>query len=102
MNGSFELPTGVGYTSLLGGNTTISGWMTILNGVEWFNATGYGGAADGVMAVDLANYLYTGCGIQQTFATQIGHTYRLNFSLGTSQFAGRDGTAHIDVSVCLS
>jgi hypothetical protein len=98
-NGSFELPTGTGYASLLGGNTTITGWTTVLNGVEWFNATGYGGAADGVMIVDLANYTYTGGGIEQSFATVAGQAYDLNFSLGTMQASGRDGTAHIDVIV---
>ena len=99
VNGSFELPTGISYTILPGNSAAITGWTTILSGVEWFNATGYGGAADGVMVVDLANYVYTGGGIQQSFATQVGHTYSLNFSLGTTAGSGRDGTAHIDVSV---
>lgn len=51
------------------------------------------------MIVDLANYVYTGGGIEQTFATVAGQTYDLAFSLGTQQSYGRDGTAHIDVSV---
>lgn len=97
-NGSFELP-GTSYATLPGNSTAITGWTTVLNGVEWFNATGYGGAADGVMVVDLANYIYTGGGIEQTFVTQIGQTYALNFSLGTLQGFGRDGTAHIDMTV---
>ena len=99
INPGFELPVGTGYASLPGGNTTITGWTTVQNGVEWFDATSYGGAADGVMIVDLANYTYTNGGIEQTFATVIGQTYDLSFSLGTMQASGRDGTAHIDVTV---
>jgi hypothetical protein len=51
------------------------------------------------MIVDLANYTYTGGGIEQTFATVVGQTYDLGFSLGTQQSSGRDGTAHIDVTI---
>jgi hypothetical protein len=98
VNPGFELP-GTGYVSLPGNSTAITGWTTVLNGVEWFNATSFGGAADGVMIVDLANYTYTGGGIEQTFATVVGQSYDLSFSLGTMQASGRDGTAHIDVTV---
>lgn len=99
INPGFELPAGTGYASLLGGNTAITGWRTVLSGVEWFDATAYGGAADGVMAIDLANYIYTGGGIEQSFASVVGQTYDLSFSLGTMQANGRDGTAHIDVTI---
>ena len=99
VNPGFEQPAGTGYLSLPGSSATITGWTTVLNGVEWFNATAWGGAADGVMVVDLANYTYTGGGIEQSFATEVGKTYDLAFSLGTLQDYGRDGTAHVDVSV---
>lgn len=99
VNGSFESPTGVGYEIVMGGSNRITGWTTVNNGVEWFNATGWGGAADGVMVVDLANYTYTGGGIQQSFATVVGQRYDLDFSLSTMAGFGRDGTAHFDVSV---
>jgi len=99
VNPGFELPSGTGYAALPGNSSAIAGWTTVLSGVEWFNATGYGGAAEGVMVVDLANYVYTGGGIEQTFATLAGQTYDLSFSLGTMQASGRDGTAHIDVTV---
>ena len=96
VNPGFELPAGTGYISLPGGSAVITGWTTVLNGVEWFSTAQ---AADGVMVVDLANYTYTGGGIEQTFATIAGQTYDLSFSLGTQQSSGRDGTAHIDVTV---
>jgi hypothetical protein len=102
VNGSFELPTGTSYVSLPGNSSAITGWTTILNGVEWYNAaSNYPGgiAADGLMIVDLDNYTYTGGGIEQTFSTQTGQTYTLNFSLGTLANYGRDGTSHIDVTV---
>jgi choice-of-anchor C domain-containing protein len=99
VNGSFENPTGVGYEIVMGGSNRITGWTTVNNGVEWFNAAGYGGAADGAMIVDLANYTYTGGGIQQSFATVVGQRYDLDFSLSTMAGYGRLGTAHFDVSV---
>jgi hypothetical protein len=99
VNGSFELPTVNAYTELASNSNAITGWKTVLSGVEWFNATPYGGAADGQMVVDLANYIYTGGGIEQTFATVAGKTYDLTFSLSTMQWSGRDGTARIDVTV---
>ncbi len=99
VNGSFEQPTGTGYAIVMGGSHQITGWTTVNNGVEWFNAGGYGGAADGQMIVDLANYTYTGGGIEQSFATEVGKSYDLSFSLGSQAGAGRDGTAHFDVSV---
>jgi hypothetical protein len=98
-NPGFELPSGTGYAALPGNSGAIAGWTTVLSGVEWFNATAYGGAADGIMVVDLANYVYTGGGIEQSFATVAGQTYDLSFSLGTMQASGRDGTAHIDVTL---
>jgi hypothetical protein len=99
INGSFEQPAGVAYEIVMGRSGRISGWTTVDHGVEWFNASSYGGAANGVMVVDLANYIYTGGGIEQSFATQAGRTYELDFSLGTTAGSGRDGTAHFDVTV---
>lgn len=99
VNPSFEQPGPVTYLELGGNSSYITGWKTVLSGVEWFNASPWGGAADGQMAVDLANYVYTGGGIEQSFSTTVGQSYRLGFSLSTLQASGRDGTAHIDVSV---
>lgn len=99
VNGSFELPAGTTYASLPTGSVTISGWTTVLNGAAWFNANAYGGAADGVMLVDLTRYIVAGGGIEQTFATEAGTSYDLEFNLSTMLRNGRDGTAHVDVKV---
>ena len=105
-NGSFEAnpPNSVpGYNELGGGSTAIPGWTTVLSGVEWVdpNAGGvpdFGDAEDGRMIVDLANYVYTGGGLEQTFDTLAGTTYRVSFSGSTIQDYGRDGTGKIDVT----
>ena len=71
VNASFETPR-VNYQELSGGSTVITGWTTVLSGVEHFNvaANGVGAAADGVMAVDLANFTFlTGGGLEQAVAT---------------------------------
>jgi Protein of unknown function (DUF642)/PEP-CTERM motif len=101
VNGSFETPT-LGYQALPGGSTAISGWTTVLSGVEHFSPSAYGvgAAADGLMVVDLANYTYlSGGGIEQTVATTAGQTYEIRFFAGTSLYAGRDGTGIVKVSV---
>lgn len=99
VNGSFESPF-VSYEALGTGSTTITGWTTVLSGVEHFDATGYGGAYDGKMVVDLANYVYlTGGGLEQTVATITGQTYDVSFAAGNIAFAGRDGTGIVKVTI---
>lgn len=90
LNPSFELS---------GTTTAILGWTPMLSGVEWFNATSFGGAADGVMAVDLANFVYPSGGVQQTFATTPGEKYSVSFSAGNHSVFGRDGTSIIQVDI---
>ncbi len=101
VNGSFESGLSGGYAELSGGSTAITGWTTTQSGVEWFQPAvygpGLGGAADGLAAIDLANYVYVGGGIEQTFATTAGQTYNLSFAGGNVVYAGRDGTGLIDV-----
>lgn len=108
-NGSFEAsPAPAGYNLLTGplnggASTAIPGWMTVLNGVEWADPDNggipdFGDAVDGAMIVDLANYIYTGGGLEQTFDTTPGTTYRVEFSGGSFLGHGRDGTAQIDVA----
>lgn len=94
VNGSFEpaIPFG-SWTTLPGGSTAIPGWTTFASGVEWF--TGY--ALDGLYSIDLANYTSSDGGIEQTFPTTPGEVYIIEFSLGTHQTSGRDGTAEIVV-----
>lgn len=98
INGSFELPA-VGYALLPGGSSAITGWTTVLNGVEHFNATSFGGAADGVMVVDLASYTYSAGGLEQTVATTVGQAYDISFMAGNLKASGRTGTGNILVSV---
>ncbi|MDO9170221.1 MAG: DUF642 domain-containing protein [bacterium] len=94
VNGSFEPASPFGsWTTLPGGSTAIPGWTTFASGVEWF--TGY--ALDGLYNIDLANYTSSDGGIEQTFPTTPGEVYIIEFSLGTHQTSGRDGTAEIVV-----
>ncbi|WP_434628726.1 DUF642 domain-containing protein [Pseudomonas sp. Z1-29] len=105
VNGSFEQP-GCSASCIL--NTPaqanfITGWTTFLSGAEYFNLpASIGGslAADGVVIVDLANYIYSnGGGIQQNFATSVGAKYRLTFSAGNSRYASRSGEGVIQIKV---
>jgi hypothetical protein len=98
-NGSFESPGGFGNFILPGGSTFVTGWTTVLTGIEYFNATGFGGAADGVMVVDLANYVYSTGGIEQTVDTVVGNTYEIAFSAGNYLGSGRTGTGVVKVTV---
>jgi Protein of unknown function (DUF642) len=100
-NGSFETPN-VSYAALGTGSTAITGWTTVLSGVEHFNASSYGlgAAADGLMVVDLANYTYlTGGGLEQAVATVPGQSYDLSFAAGNSLSFGRTGTGIIKVTL---
>ncbi len=105
VNGSFEQSTCGGGCILdtPAKTNAITGWTTFLSGAEYFNmpnAIGGSVAADGVMIVDLANYVYgNGGGIQQNFATTPGAKYRLTFSAGNSRFASRSGDGVIQVKV---
>lgn len=103
INGSFE-GAPPGNTILGGGSSAISGWTTINQGVEWFTPAsfGLGPARDGSSAVDLAWYTSNGSpggGIEQTFATVAGQSYRLSFYGLTSNSSGRDGTAIVETLI---
>src|SRR5262245_14719792 len=85
-NGSFELPSlPSNYEAVPGDSTTITGWKTILNGVERGNlkvngAPGTTGTPqDGKLAIDLAPLGFTGGGIQQSFRTTPGTMYHISF-----------------------
>lgn len=99
VNGSFEPATGtVGWMIVSGGSSIIPGWVTTDNGVEWvLGSSGGAPAPDGLHVVDLACYVYSAGGIQQTFATTPGVPYTITFMLGTLAASGRDGTCQIVV-----
>ncbi len=101
LNGSFEPTTPFGGNFIVPTNSTaIPGWLTIDSGVEWYNPLpfGTGPAPAGNYIVDLANYVYSAGGLQQTFATTPGEQFVIDFKLSTTLGAGRDGTAQIEVS----
>jgi Protein of unknown function (DUF642)/PEP-CTERM motif len=101
VNSSFETPS-VTYQALGAGSTAITGWTTVLSGVEHFSpsAFGVGAAADGLMVVDLANYTYlNGGGLEQSVATVPGQSYDLSFAAGNSLSSGRTGTGIIKVTL---
>ena len=102
-NGSFETPNPV-YAALGTADTSINGWTTFLSGVEHFNPSAYdaslGAAADGLMAVDLANVSFLeGGGIQQALSTVNGQLYQLSFAVGSSNYVGRGLAADIQLSI---
>ncbi len=108
-NGSFELPSLPSSNQYEyvppGDSTAITGWLTILNGVERGDLIlngvpgTTGTSQDGVLAIDLAPLGFTGGGIQQDFATTPGTMYHVSFYGSTLEGAGRDGTGQIDVSI---
>jgi hypothetical protein len=102
-NGSFEQPGGCLVGCVLpGASTAVAGWTTFLSGVEYVDplAFGTGPAPDGLLAVDLANYVYPeGGGILQAFDTVAGELYALSFWAGNARFAGRDGSGTVHVQV---
>ncbi len=101
LNGSLEPDNAsFDYQLLPGGSLLIPGWSTTDSGVEWFRPTHYGDtpAPAGMYVVDLANYFASAGGVQQTFATQPGAVYVLEFQLGTSQSVGRNGSCEVVVA----
>ncbi|MEM9347730.1 MAG: DUF642 domain-containing protein [Planctomycetota bacterium] len=96
INGSFEFQSNTN-SQQPAGSTAITGWVTTLDGVEYFKPSDFGGqAAEGSWLIDLA-YVTSSVsgGIRQTFATTPGQISRLHFSLGTQAGSGRTGTAKI-------
>lgn len=101
-NGGFSPASPIGsYVALPGGSTAIPGWVTTDTGVEWFEPVPFSVTAspDGGHVVDLANTSFAAGGIRQTFATEPGVMYLIEFQCATQQSAGRDGTAEIVVTV---
>ena len=59
------------------------------SGVEHFNAAPYGGAPDGTMIVELANYVCSAGRLEQTVATVAGQTYDVSFWAGNIKSSSR-------------
>ncbi|MBM3524811.1 MAG: choice-of-anchor C family protein, partial [Alphaproteobacteria bacterium] len=81
VNGSFEngspQPPGGGFSTLVTGNTAMTGWSITAGDIDWSNL--YWQASDGTHSVDM-NGNNPGT-ISQSFATVAGALYRLTFDL---------------------
>lgn len=97
VNPGFEHPNNAFLNALVpGGVTWITGWTTTGTGLHWMRESlGYFTDPVGRDAVDLANYTYANGGIKQSFATQAGAKYLVEFYGMTFQNAGNDGTGEI-------
>lgn len=85
VNGSFELGDDPGaYTTLTAGSTAITGWTIGGFGVDYVGS--YWQAADGVRSVDLSGA--NAGSVSQSFATNPGATYTVNFSLSGNPDGG--------------
>lgn len=102
LNGSFELSTDQS-AKQPAGSTAIDGWVTTLDGVEYFKPADFfanGFARDGQWIVDLAYVTSSESGgIEQTVGLTPSQEYELTFSLGTLQANGRLGTAEIELVI---
>jgi hypothetical protein len=93
-NGSFEQGV-TPYEYLPNGDTRLTGWDVVLDGVELFSQWDVNSSTSvwhGFAAIDLAPVTFTGGGgIRQTIATQIDATYTVSLRTSTSNFNGRLG-----------
>ena len=85
VNGSFEdgpaVPTNPGYSTLSGGDTSITGWTVVGNSIDYIG--NYWVASDpavGGHSLDLSGAV-TGAGIAQTISTIVGQAYQVVFDL---------------------
>ncbi|RMH28311.1 MAG: choice-of-anchor C family protein [Planctomycetota bacterium] len=88
VNGSFENSTlnpGSTWIPMGGGNTAITGWTTWGAGIDYLGTII--AASDGVRSVDINN-VSSGGGIEQTFATQAGWLYTVEFDLSANMYGG--------------
>jgi choice-of-anchor C domain-containing protein len=85
-NGSFEAGTNPGVSVQLssGDSTTITGWTVSAGTIDYMGT--YWQAADGVRSIDLSG---SGPGaVRQTFATTVGGTYKVTFSMAGNPAGG--------------
>jgi len=99
-NGGFE-GCPAGNSILPSGDSSINGWTTANEGVEWFRPADFGlTPGGGQCAVDLAWFTSNGTpggAIEQTIATTIGQLYNLSLIGATSTYAGRLGIGTVDL-----
>jgi choice-of-anchor C domain-containing protein len=96
-NGSFEdgiyVDNGSGFEQLNAGDTSITGWTVDAGSVDWIGT--YWPADVGAMSIDMSG-VEAGT-ISQAFATTIGNTYTVSFSLSGNP-AGPPTVKTLDVS----
>jgi choice-of-anchor C domain-containing protein len=88
VNGSFEnssLNPGGSWSVLGGGNTSIDGWVTVGGGIDYFGTIIT--ASDGIHSIDLNN-VTPGGGIMQTFDTNVGWIYTVEFDMSANMYGG--------------
>lgn len=89
VNGSFEDgPTDFGgssFITLAGGSSAIPGWTVTGGTIDYLGSAWL--ASDGVRSIDLDGAFSTG-GVQQSFATAVGETYRVAFDLSGNPEGG--------------
>jgi choice-of-anchor C domain-containing protein len=84
INGDFEdppvgiTPSGDGVTVIPSGSTALPGWTATGDSIDHLG-NNYWQNASGASSVDLDGFFAAG-GVRQTFATEIGKTYRLSFA----------------------
>lgn len=78
-NGSFETGPAFpgGFVTLGSGDTSITGWTVTGNGIDYVGS--YWQAADGARSLDMS--AGAAGGVQQTFDTVAGHSYRVSFAM---------------------
>lgn len=88
VNGSFEqssLNPGTSWSVVGGGSSAIDGWTTIGGGIDYFGT--FIAASDGIHSIDINN-ISAGGGIAQTFATNAGWIYTVEFDMSANMFGG--------------
>lgn len=79
-NGSFEVPGisgGGNLETLVGGSAALSGWTVTGASIDYLST--YWQAADGIHSLDLSGT--NAGGVEQTFDTVAGRTYRVRFAM---------------------
>lgn len=95
VNGSFETgPTPGAFLTLGTGDTSITGWTVSAGTIDYIGT--YWTAQDGVRSIDLAGN--SPGALSQSFATNIGQTYRITYWIGRNPDGGvNPRTGYIDV-----
>ena len=106
VNGSFEINTSEvwegGAWNIDGGSTVMPGWTVTGVSIDYVNAP-YWESSDGITSIDLsggnfdANGFYAG-GVTQTFATEIGKQYVLQFDMSGNYASQQVETLQVSVA----